>query len=311
MKTFRNWSKLAVIGLVAAGFLWGPVTADERKIIVRRQGVVRSYEVNSNQPVNVLTNRYMAAGLVETMADSIAKIGSLGGSAVLMGPNTIVDVAKFDPDSPSSEAILKQGVARFKVAKRPRDKFEVRTNSAVLAARGTDFLVQVADSYAGLPHTASLVSDGDLMAQGGMFTLMKVFSGFVEVRDTQGNLFGTLGRGDTLVATGGAPQFKYNDPDFRFQGDVPEPLMTPDPNYQERVVSTYYLSNIGPMGFYNEYLDNYIYDVTGGPLLIAPGVETNGSLLLEILLPGASSSPGTGPSSGGSSGGFSPFGRGR
>lgn len=299
MNAFRNWSKLALLGLVSTGFLVGPAQADDRKIIVRRQGTVVSYEVGSNQPVTVMTNRYMVAGNVETKANSIAKIGSLSGGSVLVGPETIIDVAKFDPDAPNSEAILKQGSARFRVVHKPGQEYRVRTNSSVLAARGTDFLVQVVDSYSNLPlaPTASLVPEGELMAQGGAFTLMQVFEGSVEVFGPDGtSRFGTLGPGDTLVAPAGGPaNFKYNDPTFHFVGELGPVMTAPERNLRERFLSTYYLENVGPMGFYTEYLDQVGgLDVTGGPLLIAPGTESNGSLLLEILLPGGSSGSSSG-----------------
>ncbi len=292
MNTFR---KLALLGLVGAGLLIGPATADERKVIVRRQGSVVSYDLNSNQPVNVMTNRYMVAGKVETKANSIAQVGKLGSGSVLIGPDTVIDVAKFDPDNPSSEAILQQGTARFSVVHRPNQDYRVRTNSAVLSARGTDFLVQVVDNYANLPlaPTASLVPDSELMAQGGAVTLMRVFEGWVDVYGADGtSFFGTLGPGDTLVApAGGVANFRYNDPSFHFAGELPAALTTPDPDYRQRYLSTYYVENIGPTGFYSEYLDQgQALDVTGGPLLIAPGTESNGSLLLEILLPSRSPS---------------------
>lgn len=286
--------KLALVGLVSAGFLVAPAQADDRKVIVRRQGTVVSYEAGSNLPINVMTNRYMMAGNVETKSNSLAKIGTLDGNSVLIGPDTIIDVAKFDPSAPSSEAILKQGTARFRVAHK-KGEYKVRTNSAVLAARGTDFLVQVTDSYANLPlaPTASLPSDAGELAQNGQFTLMRVFEGYVDVFDVDGNYFGQLGPGDTLVApAGGAASFRYNDPAFHLIGELPAPLTTPDPNYSARTLSTYYIENIGPMGFYSEYLETGV-DVTPFPVLIAPGTESNGSLLLEILLP-HSDSPSTG-----------------
>lgn len=311
MKAFRNWSKLALLGLVSAGILIGPAQADDRKIIVRRQGTVVSYEVGSNQPINVMTNRYMVAGNVETKTNSLAKIGSLSGGSVLIGPDTVIDVAKFDPANPSSEAILKQGSARFRVVHRPGQEYQVRTNSAVLAARGTDFLVQVVDSYSNLPlaPTASLVPDGELMAQGGAVTLMQVFDGSVEVFGPDGTTsFGTLGPGDTLVApAGGVANFRFNDPSFHFVGELDTSLTKPEPDYSERTLSTYYVENVGPMGFYSEYLDQTPFDVTGGPLLIAPGTESNGSLLLEILLPNSSSSTSTGSSSSSNSSTSNPF----
>lgn len=104
---------------------------DHRMIIVRHQGVVDSIEKGSNQPVHVLTNRYAGPGtIIKTGPDSIVKIGTLGGEAVLMGPNSTVRLTK------GGFTVLKMpkhGI--YRVAKRP-DKFRVRTCNAVLSARG-------------------------------------------------------------------------------------------------------------------------------------------------------------------------------
>lgn len=113
----------------ASGLLLG---GEHRMIVVRRQGVVHSIEKGSNQPVAILTNRYAGPGtIIKTGPDSIVKIGALGGEAVLMGPNTTVRLTK------SGFTVLKtpkHGI--YRVAKRPPNKYQVRTCNAVLSARG-------------------------------------------------------------------------------------------------------------------------------------------------------------------------------
>jgi len=109
---------------------WG---GDGRRIIVRKQGTVTTMEEDSNQSINVLTNRYAGTGTtVTTGRESVVKIGALGGQSVLVGPNTTIRLTDEGFD------VVKQPrrPVRWKIKNRPDGDYKVRTCNAVLSARG-------------------------------------------------------------------------------------------------------------------------------------------------------------------------------
>ena len=105
---------------------------DSRKIIVRKRGTITTTEEDSNQPVNLHTNRYAETGtIIKTGPDSIVKIGALNGSSALVGPNTWVRITDSGFD------VIKQPKRPgFHVPDRPGQDYKVRTCSSVTSARG-------------------------------------------------------------------------------------------------------------------------------------------------------------------------------
>lgn len=106
--------------------------SDPRLIIVRRQGTVTTTEPQTNQPVNVFTNRYATAGTtVTTGHNSAVQIATLDGRSVLVGPDMTVRL------TPTGFEVLKQPAkrARFTVLPRP-GQHPVRTDCPILSARG-------------------------------------------------------------------------------------------------------------------------------------------------------------------------------
>jgi len=70
-------------------------SGDPRLIVVRRQGTVTSTEKGSNQPINVMTNRYAVPGTtIKTKRNSVVSIGNLNGHSVLVGPDMTVRLTR-------------------------------------------------------------------------------------------------------------------------------------------------------------------------------------------------------------------------
>jgi hypothetical protein len=112
--------------------LGGPFLGDDRKIIVRKQGIVTTTEKGADENINVMTNRYAGTGtVVTTKSDSVVKIGALDGGSVVVGPNTTVRLTDRGFE------ILKQPKhPSWTVKHRPDIDYRVRTCSAITSARG-------------------------------------------------------------------------------------------------------------------------------------------------------------------------------
>ena len=65
----------AVSGIGRVGLRLRRPRKDARWLVIRRRGTVRSTEKDSNQPINLLTNRYAGPGtIIETLPGSVVKI---------------------------------------------------------------------------------------------------------------------------------------------------------------------------------------------------------------------------------------------
>lgn len=176
-----RWTSKDPIGLVADVNLYAYVGADpinffdpegldDRVIVVRREGTIVTFETGSNQPINVMTNRYMTEGRVRVAPWSTVKIGLLDGGSILIradceeievdvadtarwirsqdswfGPSkfTVTKTGRVDPTPPLKWIETPLG-DRGWVGRDPTDPrryinqlpYRVRTNSAVLSVRG-------------------------------------------------------------------------------------------------------------------------------------------------------------------------------
>jgi hypothetical protein len=105
---------------------------NSRVVVVRRHGTVTTTEKGSNQPINVMTNRYAVPGtVVETSKDSVVSIGSLDGHSVLIGPDMTVRVTR--------EGLEVLEAPRYKTPWTIKDRppYRVRTGcGGAVAARG-------------------------------------------------------------------------------------------------------------------------------------------------------------------------------
>jgi hypothetical protein len=105
---------------------------DPRMVVVRRQGTVTTIEKGSNQPVNVMTNRYAVPGtIVKTKKGSVVSIGNLDGHSVLIGPDMTVRLTR--------EGLEVLEAPRYKKPWTIKDRppYRVRTGcGGAVAARG-------------------------------------------------------------------------------------------------------------------------------------------------------------------------------
>jgi hypothetical protein len=91
-----------------------------------------------------------AADVLKTGADGSVGVTMRDNSLLSAGPNSIVSLARFEFDASTSqgrfEADLQRGtlaVVSGRIAKQSPAAVSVRTPSAVLGVRGTDFVVAV------------------------------------------------------------------------------------------------------------------------------------------------------------------------
>jgi hypothetical protein len=106
---------------------------DPRKIIVRRGGEVTAIDEDSNQPVNVFTNRYALRGtIVRTGPRGVVQIGALDGGSVLVGPNMTIRLTRQGFDVLEEPIPVKP----WGIPHRSGPDYKVRTDNAVLSARG-------------------------------------------------------------------------------------------------------------------------------------------------------------------------------
>ena len=104
----------------------------DRWVVVRRQGTVTSTEKDSNQPVNVATNRFAGPGTtIKTGRNSVVSIGSLDGNSVLIAPETTVRLTRT-----GFEVLDTPRQTSFKLTRSGRE-YKVRTGcGGAVAARG-------------------------------------------------------------------------------------------------------------------------------------------------------------------------------
>jgi hypothetical protein len=96
--------------------------------------------------------RLQAADVVKTGADGSVGITMTDNSLLAAGPNSVLALERYEFDEVTSEgkfdASLRKGtlaVVSGRLAKQSRDAMTVRTPSAVLGVRGTEFVVRVGD----------------------------------------------------------------------------------------------------------------------------------------------------------------------
>jgi hypothetical protein len=108
-------------------------SGDRRVVIVRRAGRVTTVDEGDKLSVNLSTNRYAVSGTtVKTGPNSIVQIGALNGGSVLVGPNVTLQITGEGFD------VLEEPfpVKPWTVPRRSGPDYKVRTDNAVLSARG-------------------------------------------------------------------------------------------------------------------------------------------------------------------------------
>ena len=138
-----SWAAWAV----AATLIALPVRAAEIGQIKVAKGAV-SVERNGQAMAGSVGLRLEAADVVRTGADGSAGITMSDNSLLSLGPNSVLALDRFDYEPTTSEgrfdAQLQRGtlaVVSGRLAKQSPQAMTVRTPSATLAVRGTEFVV--------------------------------------------------------------------------------------------------------------------------------------------------------------------------
>jgi hypothetical protein len=95
-----------------------------------------------------------ASDVVKTGSDGSVGITMTDNSLLSAGPDSVLTLDRYEFDEVTSagafDASLRQGtlaVVSGRLAKQSRDAMKVRTPSAVLGVRGTEFVVRVGDAH--------------------------------------------------------------------------------------------------------------------------------------------------------------------
>lgn len=206
MKVFFLAVSLVIFPLFLARCAWG--LDPDWKLVARVTGTVESQKAQQDSWNFIWESRMLKDGdKARTSANSRAKICLADQSVLTIGENSLVEMSEFKmtPQSRIVKLKLEFGKLRSRVEKflGKESRFEVTTPNAVLAARGTDFLV-----------------DQEKVTRqfgvGGCYIV--VFSGTVNVNTPTGAY--SLIPGQTgLVTTGG--QFFLNPPQVSTGGGTP------------------------------------------------------------------------------------------
>ena len=131
---------VAFVALAHAGQI-GQVKVVEGKVAIERGG--RSLPAQAGMPLE-------GSDVVKTGADGSVGITMTDDSLLSAGPNSVLSLDRYAFDDVTSagrfDASLHQGtlaVVSGRLAKQSRDAMKVHTPSAILAVRGTEFVVRV------------------------------------------------------------------------------------------------------------------------------------------------------------------------
>lgn len=134
---------LAVLAASALAADIGRVKVVRGQVTIERAGAAAPAAVGA---------RLQAADVVKTGADGSVGITMNDDSLLSAGPNSVLTLERFVLDESTNQgrfdASLGRGslaVISGRIAKQSRDAMTVRTPSAVLGVRGTEFVVKVGD----------------------------------------------------------------------------------------------------------------------------------------------------------------------
>lgn len=138
----------ALILVATLGFA-GAASAADIGLIKVANGAVEIQRGASKMPAKVGT-AVQTSDVVVTGADGSAGITFTDNSLVSVGPNTVFAIDKYSFDSTTHagqfEGNLRQGrlaAVSGKMVKQSPESMTIRTPSAIMGVRGTEFLVQV------------------------------------------------------------------------------------------------------------------------------------------------------------------------
>jgi hypothetical protein len=138
----------ALILVAALGFA-GTAAAADIGLIKVAKGSVQIQRGSDKMPAKV-GSALQKSDVVITGADSSAGITFTDNSLVSVGPNSVFAIDKYSFDSTTHagefEGNLRQGrlaAVSGKMVKQSPDSMKIRTPSAIMGVRGTEFVVQV------------------------------------------------------------------------------------------------------------------------------------------------------------------------
>ena len=138
----------ALILVAALGFA-GAATAADIGLVKVANGSVEIQRGATKLPAKVGT-AVQTSDVVVTGADGSAGITFTDNSLVSVGPNTVFAIEKYSFDSTTHsgqfEGNLRQGrlaAVSGKMVKQSPESMKIRTPSAIMGVRGTEFVVQV------------------------------------------------------------------------------------------------------------------------------------------------------------------------
>jgi len=141
----KAWIVAAAVALAFAG----PVAAADIGLIKVSKGSVQIQRGSAKLPAKVGTG-LQTADVIVTGADGTAGITFSDNSLVSVGPNSVFAIDKYSFDSTTHagefEGNLKQGrlsAISGKMVKQSPESMKIRTPSAIMGVRGTEFVVQV------------------------------------------------------------------------------------------------------------------------------------------------------------------------
>ena len=139
----------ALILVAALGFA-GTAAAADIGLIKVSKGSVQIQRGSEKMPAKV-GSALQKSDVVITGADSSAGITFTDNSLVSVGPNSVFAIDKYSFDSTTHagefEGNLRQGrlaAVSGKMVKQSPDSMKIRTPSAIMGVRGTEFVVEVA-----------------------------------------------------------------------------------------------------------------------------------------------------------------------
>jgi hypothetical protein len=137
-------------GLLASGLVTSSLAADIGQIKVSKGQV--SVERNGQALPGSVGTRLEVADVLKTGPDGSVGITMTDNSLLSAGPNSILSLDRYDYDGITDkgrfDAQLKKGslsVISGRIAKQSQDAMTVRTPSAILGVRGTEFVVSAND----------------------------------------------------------------------------------------------------------------------------------------------------------------------
>ena len=146
----RSVSTLPALATCLALMASFPAAAEIGQIKISK-GVV-SVERNGQTLVGVIGMRLESADTIKTGTDGAVGITMRDNSLLSAGPNSILSLERFDFDATTSQgrfdAQLQRGtlaVVSGRIAKQSPEAMTVRTPSAQLGVRGTDFVVSAGE----------------------------------------------------------------------------------------------------------------------------------------------------------------------